>query len=107
MAEAQRLFDKLAEEHLSRPRVSMGRILANEGLTVNGKLYAFCGSGRLIVKVPLERARALLAAGEAEPVELGRRRMKEWVAFPLPDEPVWRAAMAEALAFVERSSTPQ
>ncbi|MFI6316311.1 hypothetical protein ACIBG8_02265 [Nonomuraea sp. NPDC050556] len=101
MADAQRLFDDLAEEHLVKPEVSMGRILANEGLTVNGKLYAFCSRDRLIVKVPLERARALLSDGTAEPVEMGKRRMKEWVAFTSPQEEEWRAFMAEALAFVE------
>lgn len=101
MATAQELFDDLAEEHLGRAEVSMGRILQNEGLTVNGKLYAFCARGRLIVKVPAVRAKELLEGGQAEVVEMGKRRMKEWVAFTSPDETVWRTMMAEASAYVE------
>lgn len=101
MADAKQLFDDLAEEQRVRPEVDMGRIRAKKGLTVNGKVYAFVSGDRLIVKVPLERAQAMIADGTAQVVQMGKRRLKEWVAFAELDEQTWRAAMTEAQAYVE------
>ena len=103
MQAATALFDDLAVEHLGRPHVTVGRMFASEGLAVSGKIFAFVGrDGRLILKVPLERAESLKGDGVAEAVTLGGRTMREWVGVPLPEDAPgpWPALMEEAHTYV-------
>ena len=78
------------------------------GLRVAGKIFAFLGRGdRLIVKVPRQRAEAAVASGAAEPVTMGQRTMKEWVAFPAvatdasATEQLWLSVADEAYRYVK------
>jgi hypothetical protein len=55
--------------------------------------------GDLVVKLPADRADALVEAGGTR-LEIGSRRMREWVRIsPGPD---WRVLAHEALAHVRR-----
>lgn len=103
-AAAQQLFNSLAQDLLELPDVEYARMFASEGLKVNGKFFAFPGAeGRLILKLPQARATALVADGLAEPVQLGKRVMREWVGAPLPasGSGEWPRLMADAHHFVE------
>ncbi|MEV4174763.1 hypothetical protein [Nonomuraea sp. NPDC049709] len=101
MVTAQELYDDLVMEHLARPEVSMGRMLHSDGLRVNGKVYAFFARDRVIVKLPAARAGGLVADGTAEVVQMGTRRMRDWVGLRAPDEEVWRGLLAEAATYVQ------
>ncbi|MGC4944179.1 hypothetical protein [Kribbella sp. DT2] len=72
------------------------------------KVFAFVGrEGQLIVKLPAPRVAELLAAGEAEPVHVGRNATREWAGIPYSaDRAQWRKLLAEAHAFVG-AATPE
>lgn len=102
------LLETLAARFSEDPLVESGTMFRSPGIKVGGKVFAFLGnSDRLIVKIPRHRAEAVIAAGEAEPVTMGTRTMKEWVAYPtVPDEPQeteqrWSRAVDEAYAYVK------
>jgi hypothetical protein len=59
--------------------VTIGRALHNDALKIDGKIFAFFQRDRLVVKLPADRVRALVASG-AEPFTSGGRTMREWVA---------------------------
>ncbi|MGN9840213.1 hypothetical protein ACTMTI_19025 [Nonomuraea sp. H19] len=101
MATAEELYEDMVAEHLTRPDVSMGRMLHADGLKVGGKAYAFFSKDRgVVLKLPAPRAGELVGEGTAEVVRMGTRQMREWVALREPDEEVWRRLMAEAAAYV-------
>lgn len=107
MAAAHELFDPIAQEHLARDGIDMGRMFGTEGLRVRGKVYAFVGhEGDLIVKVPAARVIELVESDGAQPMIMRGRPMREWVTVP-PDAGAqrWRALIDEAHAFVH-SITP-
>lgn len=102
MARAHDAFDPIADDHLSRPDVDMGRMFSTDGLRVRGKVYAFVGhDGALIVKVPQARADELAAAGIADRMIMRGREMREWVTVP-PEAGAdrWRSLVDEAHDFV-------
>ncbi len=94
-------LDALAAEYADDPRVRFGTMFRSPGLRVDGKIFAFLGHGdRLIVKLPRERAVALMAAGVAGDVTMGTRTMKEWVALPAETPGGWSGYAREAYAYV-------
>lgn len=104
---ARALLDDLAAEFLREPDVELGTMFRSPGLRVAGKIFAFLGRDRrLIVKLPRHRAAEVVQAGAAREVTIGKRTMKEWVAFPVDDEDLggtlttWRHAAREAHDFV-------
>ncbi|MDH6678616.1 hypothetical protein M2284_002829 [Rhodococcus sp. LBL1] len=104
---ARALLDDLATEFLREPDVEFGTMFRSPGLRVAGKIFAFLGHDRrLIVKLPRHRAEEVLQAGSAREVTMGKRTMKEWVAFPVDDDDLdgtlttWRHAAREAHDFV-------
>ncbi len=99
---ARERFDELAKDHLGKPGVTTGRMLASEGLRVHGRFFALVSQERFVLKLPSARAAALVAAGDAVPFETAPgRRMKEWVTLTPPaDVRHWRRLMADAHAYV-------
>ncbi|MCT1775014.1 TfoX/Sxy family protein [Brachybacterium sp. p3-SID957] len=89
--------------------VEVGTIFRSPGLRLDGTIFAFLGfDGELIVKLPNARGQELIAAGEAAPVTMGTRTMKEWFELPSADAPdqayqAWLPLVREALAFVRGS----
>lgn len=76
-------METLALRFADDPTVERGTMFRSPGLRVGGKIFVFLGhDDQLIVKIPRHRAEACVAAGEAEPVSIGKRTMKEWVAVP-------------------------
>ena len=101
---AKALFDELAADHLGRPGVTIGPAMRNEGLKVDGKLYAMVVRGRLVVKLPADRAAEMTEAGEAVPFEpRPGRLMREWVMVDPPassDHGRWRRLIEDAGEYV-------
>lgn len=102
---AQVRFHELADGFLDRPGVSFGRVWHSDGLKVHGRIFAMAVRGRLVVKVPADRAAALLASGDADSFEpRAGRPMLEWVTVGIgsgaPGRDRWRELVDEAYAFV-------
>jgi hypothetical protein len=94
-------FDALAREFGGRPDVDAGTGFGGSpGVRVDGRIFAMLVRGRLVVKLPAERCRALCAAGLAEPLAVGKRVMREWIEVHAEDPQTWRELAGEAYAFV-------
>lgn len=101
MDESRRLaqldFDELAAEYAAAPGVDRAAMFGSSGLRRDGKFFAFVGSGgRLIVKLPADRATALVDGGVGERVTVGGRPTREWVGVPHSGLTGWQALIAEA-----------
>lgn len=88
--------------------VSIGTMFRSPAIRSGDRIVAFLGHReRLIIKVPAERVAALVEEGIAEPVTMGSRTMREWVAL-LPadtDEQTlvrWIPRAREAFHYVSR-----
>jgi hypothetical protein len=103
-ATSKALFDELAADHLGRPGVTIGPAMRNEGLKVDGKLYAMVVRGRLVVKLPATQAAEMTDAGDAIPFEpRPGRLMREWVMVDPPassDVGGWRRLIEDAGEYV-------
>ncbi len=102
------LFARLAEELTgSRPDVEPTRMFGSAGLKTYGKTFAMLVKGRLVVKLPGDRVRELLAAGAGDRFDPGHGRlMREWISLTETTDPtICRTLMAEALAFVATALT--
>lgn len=109
-AEAQAVFDDLAQAYTGRPGVTRGSMFGSTGLQVREKFFAFVGrDGRLITKLPPERAAILVGSGCAEPVRAGRNATREWVGVLDPREPAadggWSALLEESYEYVRSLSS--
>lgn len=102
------LLDRVAEDFHGDKNVAMGTIFRSPGLRVRDKIFVFLGrTGQLIAKLPSDRATELVANGTAEPMVMGGRTMREWIAFP-PEKGLatWREAAREAHRYVSAGSGP-
>jgi len=99
--EAKELYDDLAAELCEQTHVEPSTMMGFPCLRSNGKFFASWDpkAERLIVKVPADRVDALIESTTAVAFTPNGRRFREWAAIPSPDEAVWRALLAEALAF--------
>ena len=78
----------------------MKRFGASGELRANGKMFAFCSKGNLIVKVPQSRVASLIAEGRGQPCEMGRRTMREWVIVGPDRQSDWLPIAIESKDFV-------
>jgi hypothetical protein len=99
---AEQIFADLAAEFLPEPGVEEGTGFGNNpGLRTGGKIFAMAVRGELVFKLPPERCVELAATGRAHPFTVGKREMREWIAFEVLDDGDDFAALAgEARAFV-------
>ena len=102
---AERLFEELTEDYRQRRGVVFGRMMSSDGLRVNGKIFAMLVRGRLVVKVPAERAADLIDRGAGQAFEpRPGRRMREWVVLDVSDDTIWPDLTAEAFDYVSTIS---
>jgi hypothetical protein len=96
-------FARIARRLLADRRVSQARMFGATGLQQNGKYFAMCYRGTLVVKLPAPRVADLVAGGKGQPFDPGHGRvMKEWVAIPPDQGRLWGRIAAEARAYVMR-----
>lgn len=106
-APGRALLDQIAEDFDNEPDIAFGTMFRSPGLRVGGKIFAFLGhDGQLIVKLPSDRAGEFVDAGTAEKVVMGKRTMREWIAFPAQDNDaatltLWREVTHEAHRYVD------
>lgn len=100
------ILHAVAEQLGTNDGVEIGTMFRSPGLRTGTKISAFLGaSDHLIVKLPRERVIGLVEDEQAEPVTMGTRTMREWVAIhPGADHEstlaTWTALAREALHFV-------
>ncbi|WP_162795144.1 hypothetical protein [Nonomuraea lactucae] len=100
------LLEEIAADFSDEPDVVLGTMFRNPGLRVGDKIFAFLGhGGELIVKLPQGRVRQHVDAGTAEQVTMGKRTMREWVAFPAQESDtatlaLWRNVAHDAHRYV-------
>ena len=108
--EALDLLHRIAAALQDDGPVEVGTMFRSPGLRVGTTIVAFLGSeNRLLVKVPRERATVLISDEAAEPVTMGARTMREWVAIPADADPAatevrWTHFAREALEYVQTLS---
>ncbi|MBN6054144.1 hypothetical protein JYK22_19540, partial [Nonomuraea sp. RK-328] len=101
------LLGEIAADFSDEPDVALGTMFRNPGLRVGDKIFAFLGhGGELIVKLPKDRAQQHIGAGTAEQVTMGKRTMREWVAFPAQESDaatlaLWRDVAHDAHRYVD------
>lgn len=98
--DAATAFDDIVNPYDADPEVSLRHSKNNDALTIDGRIFAFEKDGRLILKLPAERCAALIAAGQAQPYQLGKRVMRQWTAVPAARSDGWATLTEEARLFV-------
>jgi hypothetical protein len=95
-------FEELAAEHLTRPGAGRRSMFGRDCLMMDGHNIAFFHDDLLALRLPPDKAAAMLASGEATTPLMGKRAMSKWVAVPLSGDPAgterWRALLGEAAA---------
>lgn len=78
-----------------------GRKFGSTALKVNNRIFAMLSGGRLVVKLPSDRVRTLIAADQGLPFDAGKGKpMMEWLAVDPANHRAWAALSREALEFV-------
>lgn len=103
-------FGALVAALVGKDGVALGigkRGFGSDALQVGGRIFAMLTGGRVVVKLPRERVRDLIAAGKGAPFDAGKGRpMQEWVVV---DASAWDDLLQlaqEARSFVARSGSP-
>jgi len=100
-AHAEELYRTLALRHGVAPGASRGRGFGSDALKAEGRIFAALSNGRLLVKLPAERVKALVEAGLGEPFSTGPGRVKkEWVTIAPSSADEWMRLSEEARAYV-------
>jgi hypothetical protein len=95
------LFDQIAASYASEPGVTYGLGWHNEGLKVDGRIFAMVVRDGLVVKVPADQAADLVEAGQGAAFEpRPGRKMREWVVIDRLDPTSWRRLIADAHHYV-------
>jgi TfoX/Sxy family transcriptional regulator of competence genes len=85
--------------------VTPGKMFGSEGLRTGRKFFAIWWHGQLVVKLPTDRLRELVEAGDGQPFEpMEGRRMNGWIL--LADSADWSQLVEEAGSFVAAQSAP-
>ncbi|MCP2032251.1 hypothetical protein L1277_002350 [Okibacterium sp. HSC-33S16] len=107
--EALSMLHQIAAELEQDGPVEVGTMFRSPGIRTGTRIIAFLGAdGRLIAKLPRERAVKIVDAGQADFVTMGGRTMREWIDIPSAADPgstlaVWLPLAREALAYARQS----
>jgi hypothetical protein len=101
-AAAQERLDGIIVDRLAGERVDQGRMFSTVGWRTGRKVFAFVArDGALVVKLPEDRVRALVAEGAGAPMTIRERTMREWARIGSGAD--WAPLVVEAHAFVRAS----
>jgi len=100
-AELDPAFAPVVKAFKADRRVGLGKMFSSKAvLNVDGKIFAMCVKGNLVVKLPRARVAEMTAAGVGRPFDPGHGRlMKEWISVA-GGAARWVALAREARAFV-------
>ena len=105
LTEADRCFASVVAAFANRDDVTRGRMMSSYGLKVNEKIFAMCGRGKFVAKLPKARVDEIVRRGEGEHFEPRHGRlMKEWIAIE-PGNANWVELANEAYEFVKDASS--
>jgi len=95
-------FWSLAEPLLARPEITESTMMGFPCLRADGQFFASVEhkGDRLVIKLPKDRVKALVAEGQGEAFAPAGRVFKEWMAVPYALAETWPTRMDEARAFV-------
>ncbi|TDD83419.1 hypothetical protein E1293_14730 [Actinomadura darangshiensis] len=98
MISASEAFEDLAAAYGEEPGVARRRMFGRDGLSRDGRFFAFLDKRGLVLKLPPATRTALVDAGDATTAEAVSPSMrKTWAIVPYADDPQrWRALTAEA-----------
>jgi hypothetical protein len=85
-----------ADSEVVQPEMGGARF-GSRGFKVAGKVFAMEADGTLALKLPSSRVRALTEEGRCLALQMGGRRMKEWVV--VNDREIWPELALEAREF--------
>ncbi len=101
--DADAAYVALARRFVADPRITLptpGRTaFGSNGLRVDGRVFAMCVGGALVVKLPAGEIDAAIALARGARLVMGRRVMKEWLVVHEPPRR-WFALATRARAFV-------
>jgi hypothetical protein len=98
---ADELYRALAQHYGALSGSSGGRGFGSNALKADGKIFASLSHGRLLVKLPAERVKALVEAKLGEPFSTGPGRVKkEWVTIAPASAEEWARLSEEAGRYV-------
>jgi hypothetical protein len=99
---SEEAFARIVERYLGQPDVTAGTGFGGSpGLRVGGRIFAMLFRDELVVKLPRDRAEALVSSGSGVPFDPGHGRlMREWVSVPVAREDDWPDLVAEAFAYL-------
>lgn len=96
-----RRFESVIETLGKEAGITQTRMFGSTGLKVHDKVFSMLFKGRLVVKLPKERADAIVAYGEGEYFDPGHgRKSKQWVAIGPGSKAEWLHLAEEARDFV-------
>ncbi len=99
-------FERLVDDFVGLDGVTPpvpGRGFGSSALRYQGKIFAMCVDGELVVKLPAERVSALVADGAGVIFDANRGTpMREWFRLAPASTLDWSSLAHEALAFTNR-----
>jgi hypothetical protein len=99
--DARDLYDELTDDLLYDPAVGRSTMMGYPCVRLAGRFLASYDdkAGCLVVKLPSERVAELVRAGAGDQFAPAGKVVREWVAISTVDRLLWRALLAEAVAF--------
>lgn len=102
---ADQLFQRIAGDLLTDPKVTQARMFGSPGLRSGGKVFAFLWKDGLVIKLPQARVGQLVSGGNAERFDPGHGRVsKEWVSVGADSKRNWPSLVREARGFVAQTA---
>ena len=100
-ASVDALYRSLAERYGADPGASRGRGFGSNALKADGRIFAALSNGRLLLKLPAGRVKALIEDGLGQPFSTGPGRVKkEWVTIAPSSADDWMRLSEEARNYV-------
>jgi TfoX/Sxy family transcriptional regulator of competence genes len=98
---ARKLYEDLTDDLMYNPAVGRSTMMGHPCVRRAGRFFASFDpkADCLVVKLPAERAEALIYDGTGEPFAPNGKVFREWVSVPTPDPSGWARLLAEALDF--------
>ena len=102
---AEEHFGEIVAAYVGRPGVTTGTGFGgNEGLRLEGRIFAMLVRGELVVKLSPDQAAAEVSRGGGRPFEPGTGRvMRAWLSVPAERARDW-PALVEAASELARAS---